>query len=368
MRQQGNVMLVAPLAEIAEREKVELESEKSKKELAPLRSELIQVNYAKASEIATLLKSGDNSILTERGRVTVDDRTNTLIVLETRETLSEIRALVQHLDIPVRQVLIESRIVIANDDFARDLGVRFGVNSTGHIGDTIIGQGANNSAARQVAGFGSSTGGASGTNPNIPAINDANYLVNLPAGGGSIAWSILSSNFLVDLELSALQNEGRGEVISTPRVITTNGKEAQIQQGTEIPYIQASASGATTVVFKPAVLSLNVTPQITPDDRVLMDLKVTKDTTGATVSTPLGPAVAIDTRQVNTKVMVKTGETVVLGGIFETTNSTSSARVPLIGDIPLLGSLFQDSHRLLQKKELLIFVTPKVLREGLKVE
>jgi type IV pilus assembly protein PilQ len=358
MRQQGNVMLVAPVEELAARERIELEAQKQKTELAPLRSEIVQVNYAKASDMKALLVSGDNSLLTERGRVSVDDRTNTLLVLETREKLDEIRELVAALDIPVRQVLIESRIVIANDDFARELGVRFGASTLGSVGNNTVGQSGTNSGSRTVVGGG------------VPGTTD-NYIVNLPtalAPAGRIAWTILGSDFLVDLELSALQSEGRGELISTPRVVTANGKEAVIEQGREIPYQTTSGNSGTTTSFKKAVLSLTVKPQITPDSRVVMDLAVTNDSQGEDVNTGAGTAPAIDTRKLNTQVLIKSGETVVLGGVFQEESRNSAAKVPLLGDIPLLGVLFKNKITSRNKRELLIFVTPRVLQEGLSVK
>lgn len=357
MRQQGNVMLVAPVEEIAEREKIELEAQKQKTELAPLRSEIVQVNYAKASDMKALLSSANNSLLSERGRVSVDERTNTLLVLETREKLDEIRALVARLDIPVRQVLIESRIVIANDDFARDLGTRFGVSTIGTIGNSTIGQSGSNSGSRDVI---------NGTLPS-PANN---YIVNLPAAGnpGRLAWTILGSDFLVDLELSALQSESRGEVISTPRVVTANGKQALIEQGREIPYQSSSGNTGTQTQFKKAVLSLTVTPQITPDNRVVMDLSVTNDSQGENVNTGVGSAPAIDTRRLETQVLIKSGETVVLGGVFQDENSKGATKVPFLGDVPMIGRLFRSDSSSRNKRELLIFVTPRVLQEGLAVK
>ncbi len=357
LRQVGNVMQVAPVEEISAREKVELEAEKQKTELSPLRSEIIQVNYAKASDMKALLSTGDNSLLSERGRVTVDDRTNTLLVLETRDKLDEIRTLITRLDIPVRQVLIESRIVIANDDFARDLGTRFGVSSVGSASGRSIGQSGTNAGSRGVLG------GA------IPSPTDG-YLVNLPAANTAsrIAWTILGSDFLVDLELSALQTENRGEVISTPRVVTANGKQAVIEQGREIPYQSSSGNTGTQTQFKKAVLSLTVSPQITPDNRVVMDLAVTNDSQGEDVNTGQGgSAPAIDTRRVETQVLIKSGETIVLGGVFQEESSKSSSKVPLLGDIPLLGQLFRSDSMSRNKRELLIFVTPRVLQEGLAV-
>lgn len=368
MRQQGNVMLVAPMAELAEREKVEMESAKQIVELAPLRSELIQVNYAKASEMAALLKSTNNSLLTARGNISVDDRTNTLIVLETREKLSEIRQLLNQLDIPVRQVLIESRIVTARNDFRKSLGSRFGVSQVATNG----GQGLF-STSGTIASTNNTVTDFTDDSPGfpveflsgIPSLN-----VNLPTVGGaagSIAFALIGSDYILDLELSALQAEGRGEVISTPRVVTANGKEALIEQGREIPYLEASSSGAATINFKKAVLSLLVTPQITPDNRILMDLKVTNDAQGENVALGLGSAPSIDTRRMNTQVLIKTGETVVLGGVLEHETLTNKTKVPLLGDIPLFGHLFRNNSSSDNKRELLIFVTPKILNEGLAI-
>ncbi|WP_439641385.1 type IV pilus secretin PilQ [Nevskia sp.] len=377
-RTSGNVILVAPLDELAQREKAELENEKQKVQLTALRSEIIQVNYAKASELATLVKSKDNSVLSERGSVTVDERTNTLLVLETREKLAEIRALVQRLDIPVRQVLIESRIVVARSNFQRDFGARLGVNGVrsrdGGNGGLISVGGSGEGTNATLPGTGGSgsgqptIGGAGGLPVTAGAIGDR-YNVNLPVlnPAGSIALAILGRNSLVDLELSALQSEGKGEVISSPRVITANGKQAAIEQGREIPFQNATSSGATAVQFKKAVLSLNVTPQITPDNRVIMDLAVTNDSQGSNVNVGTGSAPAIDTRKVTTQVLVDNGQTVVLGGIYEQTSNDSVTKVPLLGDVPLLGALFRTKSKVQNKTELLIFITPKILSEGLKV-
>ena len=358
VRQQGNVMLVAPVEELAKREKAELEADKQKMELSPLRSEIIQVNYARAADIRALLASENTSMLSERGRVSVDDRTNTILVLETREKITEIRDLVARLDIPVRQVLIESRIVVANEDFAREIGTRFGASTIGQVGNTRIGQSGSNLGSRDVI------------SGNIPTLDDS-YVVNLPtqsSPAGRIGWTILGADFLLDLELSALQTEGRGEVVSTPRIVTANGKQATIEQGREIPYQSAAGGGAVAQTeFKKAVLSLTVTPQITPDDRVVMDLGVTNDTQGENVPTGLGSAPAIDTRRLDTQVLIRSGETVVLGGVFQQENTRGTGKVPLLGDIPLLGALFRSNNRTDNKRELLIFVTPRVLQEGLNV-
>jgi type IV pilus assembly protein PilQ len=367
MQQQGNVMLIAPLSEIAARAKAEGEAEKQKDEGAPLRSEIIQVNYAKAASMAALLRSGDSSLLSERGRVSVDDRTNTLLVLETRERLASIRSLITTLDIPVKQVLIESRIVIANDDYSRQIGARFGVSGVAAHGPGMITtSGSNVATDTSVQDF---LTPPVGFPVQLGSLNDR-YNINLPVPGaaGRIGLAILGSDYLVDLELSALQAEGRGEVQSTPRVITANAKQASIRQGVEIPYLEAAASGAATVAFKEAVLELNVTPQITPDERIIMDLQVKNDSRGQDVSSGLGGAIpSIDKREVNTQVLVRNGETVVLGGIYQQTQNTSVTKVPFLGDLPMLGVLFRTNSTTNNRRELLIFVTPKIVSEGLRV-
>ncbi|MDX1432566.1 MAG: type IV pilus secretin PilQ [Gammaproteobacteria bacterium] len=355
MRQTGNVILVAPTEEIAAREKLELEAQKQIEELAPLRSEFIQVNYAKASSLATLLKAEENSLMTDRGNVSVDERTNTLLVRDTAEALNNIRELVATLDIPVRQVLIESRIVIADDNFNRDLGVKFGVSSMLNIGDS--------SQTREFIGgglpgdtdFGGTVAFNDGTNENL--------IVDLPIGGPAAAlkFAVVSiPDFLLQLELQALQLEGRGEVISNPRVVTANQKEAVIEQGTEIPFQEASSSGATSTSFKKAVLSLRVTPQITPDDRIIMDLAVNQDTVGQEFS----GIPSVDTRSVTTQVLVDNGDTVVLGGIYEQTKREDVEKVPFFGDLPYLSWLFKTTSVRDEKTELLIFVTPKILKDA----
>lgn len=366
VRQEGNVMLVAPLTEIAERDKVQIEADKQKTQLSPLRSELIQVNYAKAGDLRALLTSGENALLSERGKVSVDERTNSLLVLETREKLADIRALVSKLDIPVRQVLIESRIVIANNDYSKELGARFGVSAVANNGNNglITTSGNLNVTDGQVQSF---------VNNGFPVpvgnLQDR-FNISLPASGnaGRIALAVLGADYLVDLELSALQAEGRGEVISSPRVITSNSRQATIEQGVEIPFQQASSSGATNIQFKKAVLSLTVTPQITPDNRVVMDLNVTQDSVGQQVANVFGGTVpSIDTREVSTQVLVDNGNTVVLGGVYVQENRESISKVPLLGDVPLLGALFRNKTTVANKDELLIFVTPKVLQEGLRI-
>jgi type IV pilus assembly protein PilQ len=302
--------------------------------------------------------------MTSRGKVSVDERTNTLLVLETREKLADIRALIEQLDIPVRQVLIESRVVIANDDYSKTLGVRFGATQVGtNSSGTRLG-----TTSGSLEGTDTTTTAAATMAPGDPFTIGglADRLnVNLPAAGsaGRIAFAILSSNYLVDLELSALQAEGRGEVISTPRVVTTNSKQAYVEQGVELPYLQASSSGAANSAFKKAVLSLQVTPQITPDDRIKMDLQITKDSVGQI----FGGIPSIDTKRVSTQVLVSNGETVVLGGVYEQALSASVTKVPLLGDLPLLGYLFRTNTNVNNKRELLIFITPKILNDHLRV-
>ncbi|MCK6370293.1 MAG: type IV pilus secretin PilQ, partial [Gammaproteobacteria bacterium] len=368
-RQNGNVMIIAPADEIAAREKADLESRKEIKELEPLLSEFLQVNYAKASDLADLIKGkGKNSLLSERGSVSLDERTNTLLVQDTADRIGDVRRLVTTLDIPVRQVLIESRIVIVSDDFSRDLGVRWGFTAVDESGDGLIAVSGGANGTDTIVNSGIDNINNTGTPfpVDLPALDDR-FNVNLPVASpaGRLAVALLDDDFLVDLELSALQAEGRGEVISSPRVITANQKEAFIKQGVEIPYQEAASSGATSTQFKEAVLSLTVTPQITPDNRIIMDLKVTKDSVGQVITNERGGQVpSIDTRSVETQVLVDNGQTVVLGGIYETEQGETVRKVPFLGDIPLVGYLFRSTNRVSNKSELLIFVTPKILKEG----
>ena len=376
-RQQDNVIIVAPSEELATREKAELAARKDIQELAPLRSEYLQVNYAKAGDLAELIKSQGGSLLSSRGNVAVDERTNTLLLQDTPDKLADVRRLVSQLDIPVRQVLIESRIVIVNDDFKRELGVR-----AGHTG--INDNGANGVLLDSGTLEGTDTGLASAlTNLQDPANGTPfpiaiptgsaaprRYNVNLPVSNpaGRLALTLLGSNYIVDLELSALQAEGKGEIVSSPRVITSNQKQASIEAGVEIPYQESSSSGATTISFKKAVLALTVTPQITPDNRIILDLVVKKDSVGQVVVASGGVNVpSIDTREIKTQVLVNDGQTVVLGGIFETEKRVTDNKVPYLGDIPVLGRLFKTTNKTNNKDELLIFVTPKILREGVNV-
>jgi type IV pilus assembly protein PilQ len=374
MRRNGNVVIVAPAEEIAAREQALLEARNAIQEIEPLRSEFIQVNYAKAADLAELIGAGgENALISDRGSVAIDARTNTLLVQDTADRLADVRRLVTTLDIPIRQVQIESRIVIVNDDYSREIGVRFGAtmvqdnSSNGLISMTGTAEGSDTIISSALDNL-QSTGqpfpvdigpGAQRYNVNLPVANPA----------GSIALAILDSDYLVDLELSALQAEGNGEIYSTPRVIVSNNAEARISQGVEIPYQESSSSGATTTQFKEAVLSLTVTPQITPDDRIIMELFVTKDSVGQVVPSATGGFVpSIDTRDVQTSVLVNDGETVVLGGIYETENRDNVSKVPVLGDIPGLGFLFRTKNTTSNRAELLIFVTPRILRDGARLQ
>jgi type IV pilus assembly protein PilQ len=375
MRENGNVIIVAPAEEIAARETADLEAQQAIAELEPLYSEFLQVNYAKASDLSSLISAaggGGNSMLSDRGSIAVDDRTNTLLVQDTAERLQTIRRLVTTLDVPIRQVLIETRIVVVNDDFSRDLGIRLGVtafNENSSDGVTVISGTGSGTDTMVNSALNNLSDPANGTIYPIAVPQLSNrYNVNVPItnAAGRFALAILESDYLLDLELTALEAEGRGEIVSTPRVITANQKEARIEQGVEIPYQQSASSGATTIQFKKAVLSLVVTPQITPDNNIIMDLLVSKDNVGEIISTGgLGGTVpSIDTRQVETQVLVADGQTVVLGGIYETERRETINKVPFLGDIPFLGRLFKSTQRVDNKAELLIFVTPRILDEG----
>ncbi|MDQ3026566.1 MAG: type IV pilus secretin PilQ [Pseudomonadota bacterium] len=383
-RKNGNVVLIAPTDELAAKEKLALEAQAAVSDLEPVRTESFSLSYAKAEDLKKLLSDKDQRILSKRGSASVDERTNTLFVQDSGGRLEEARRLIQQLDIPVRQVLIEARIVIADDKWGRQLGARFGTQSafssnqynfgvSGTSVDTVTPLG-NNPVSRGSASL-VYPGGQSQTLFSVPAGVGAIPLgaqpeqlnVNLPVVGaaGSLALSILNlgSGNLVNVELSALEADNRGKVVSSPRVITADKKKAVISQGTEIPYLTASASGATTVSFKPAVLELAVTPRITPDDRIIMDLEVKKDSVGQIFS----GIPSVDTKKVNTQVLVDNGDTIVLGGIFEQTTRTTVDKVPFLGDIPFLGHLFRRTAKQDDKTELLIFVTPKIVKDTLTI-
>jgi len=368
MRENGNVIWIAPTADIAAREQQLLQAMQDRKELEPLATALISVSYASAEDLQTLINeassgdTGDAGLLSDRGSVAIDTRTNTLMITDTPDRIQAIQKLVLDLDRPVRQVQIESRIVIANSDFGHALGVRFGVTAL-HNKRNIL----------AIAGDGV---GADMLNPatnprddgllDVPGIPDR-YNVNLPvadSNAGSIGLSFLAGSVMLDLELTALEAEGDGEVISTPRIVTANQSEAFIQQGVEIPYEQAASSGATAVQFKEAVLELRVTPLITPDNRVQLELEIKQDTVGEIYQTGRGGSVpSIDTRELSTSVLVNNGETVVLGGIFQDERQRQEDRVPYLSSIPGLGHLFKRRANSTKKRELLIFVTPTIVED-----
>jgi type IV pilus assembly protein PilQ len=365
-RQQGNVIIIGPTAELAEREKAELASKRDVQELSPIHTEYLQINYAKASDIAALLKvSSGNSVVSARGSVAVDTRTNMLLISDTADRISDVRKLVASLDIPVRQVLIETRIVIVNDDFTRQLGAVLGVTQTASVGNNGLFE-TTGTAAGTDTGLSSALSNLASTGSvypvGVPTGTTApnRYNVNLPVSSpaGSIAFMLLGNSNIVDLELSAAQAESRGEIVSSPRVITANQQEATIKQGVEIPYQQSASSGATTISFKDAVLLLKVKPLITPDNRIILDLDISDDAVGSVV---------VASRAIKTEVLVGDGQTVVLGGILSTTHTDDETKVPWLGDIPILGNLFKTTTKTNNKDELLIFVTPKIIREGVSV-
>ncbi|MBA6417089.1 type IV pilus secretin PilQ family protein [Colwellia sp. 6M3] len=346
-RMEGNILMVAPSDELAAREARDLQAQQQVEELAPLYSEYVQVNYAKAAEFAALIKNEDNSILSLRGSVSVDERTNTLLIRDTATSIEDIKRMVSVLDIPVRQVIIESRMVTVKDNINEELGIRWGVTDTGSDSSTS----------------GSLSGAESAGNGIIPSLSDR-LNVNLPVASpaGSIAFQVarLADGTILDLELSAMEKENKGEIIASPRITTANQKEAYIEQGVEIPYQEAASSGATSTQFKKAVLSLTVTPHITPDDRIILDLVVTQDTVSDVSN---GTAPAIDTQRIGTQVLVNNGETIVLGGIYQQQIISSVSKVPVLGDIPYFGWMFRNSSNFNEKKELLIFVTPRIVTE-----
>ncbi|MBU6958768.1 type IV pilus secretin PilQ [Pseudomonas sp. CVAP len=348
-RKIGNVLLVAPADEIAARERQELESRKQIAELAPLRRELLQVNYAKAADIAKLFQSvtSAEAKVDERGSITVDERTNNIIAYQTQDRLDELRRIVAQLDIPVRQVMIEARIVEANVDYDKSLGVRWGgsVSKKGNWNASGVSNGANAS---------STIGTPGSTSTNSP-------FVDMGAAGNTsgIGIAFITDNVLLDLELTAMEKTGNGEIVSQPKVVTSDKETAKILKGTEIPYQEASSSGATSVAFKEASLSLEVTPQITPDNRIIMEVKVTKDEPDYLNKVQDVPP--IKKNEVNAKVLVNDGETIVIGGVFSNTQSKVVDKVPFLGDVPYLGRLFRRDVVSEKKSELLVFLTPRIM-------
>ncbi|MEM9316470.1 MAG: type IV pilus secretin PilQ [Pseudomonadota bacterium] len=364
-RQVGNVLLVGPAAEIAERERQEIEANKQIAELAPLRSEFIRIRYANAADIVGLFNAGSEaggSLISSRGSVIVEQRTNSLIVTETAAKLAEIRELIDLVDIPIRQVMIESRIVIAQSDLDKDLGIQWGGGylepaANGNVlsisGDTANVVALNNSVI-------------DGTPPDLTF--PGALMVDLGVGTSTSGFAVgfTSDDLFLTAELNALESAGQGEVVSQPKVITGDKQTALIKSGTEIPFQQAAASGATAVQFKEAVLLLNVTPNITPDDRILLDLLITQDSIGDLVPSGQGGFIpAIDTTELTTQVLVGNGETVVLGGVFRTENLETISKVPFFGDIPYVGNLFKNESVQRAKTETLIFITPRILADTL---
>ncbi|GAB2638134.1 type IV pilus secretin PilQ family protein [Vibrio panuliri] len=355
----GNVVLVAPLAEIELREQQRFERSRIERERVGFQSQILHINFANARDIAELFSGeGAMGVLSEGGSVRVDERTNSLLVRDFATNIEAISRIVASLDIPVKQVQIEARIVTVSEGSLDELGVRWSLNSYhGDLGGSLEG----NFAQRQQANM-LPSGKGFGPNDDISDFLNVN-LASSASNASTIAFQVakLGSHTLLDLELSALQRESKAEVISSPRLITTNKQPAYIEQGTEIPYLEAASSGATSVSFKKAVLSLKVTPQITPDDRLILDLSVTQDRPGEVLKTGTGEAVSINTQRIGTQVLVEDGETIVLGGIYQHSVTDTVDKVPLLGDIPLLGALFRRSYQQLGKSELLIFVTPKVV-------
>lgn len=348
-RKIGNVLLVAPADEIAARERQELESQKQIAELAPLRRELLQVNYAKAADIAKLFTSvtSAEAKVDERGSITVDERTNNIIAYQTQDRLDELRRIVAQLDIPVRQVMIEARIVEANVDYDKSLGVRWGgsIQNKGNWNTSGVSNGANAS---------NTIGTPGSTSTNSPFVD-----MGTAANTSGLGIAFITDNVLLDLELTAMEKTGNGEIVSQPKVVTSDKETAKILKGTEIPYQEASSSGATSVSFKEASLSLEVTPQITPDNRIIMEVKVTKDEPDYLNKVQDVPP--IKKNEVNAKVLVNDGETIVIGGVFSNTQSKVVDKVPFLGDVPYLGRLFRRDVVSEKKSELLVFLTPRIM-------
>jgi type IV pilus assembly protein PilQ len=407
-RQEGNVLMVAPAAEIAEQERLQVEANKQLQELAPLETAFVRIKYADAAEIFELFtadysQSGQpggategnatTSILSERGSAIVDERTNTIILTDTEEKINEFKRLISEIDVPIKQVLIEARIVIANTDFKKELGVTWGLAGL----DKLSGGQFSSASGDRSLGF---SGRRSGLTPGAGVVETFTYQadevevddgpdglpftaddittvtqnydfglgdslavdlgVSNPTGSFSLGY--LTDNFLIDLELSALESDGYGEIVSQPKVLTGDKQQAVIKSGTEIAYQKATSSGATSIEFKEAVLQLEVTPQITPDNRIIMDLLVSQDSVGA--FTPTGEP-SIDITQIETQALVGDGQTLVLGGIFQTEEVKGTEKVPMLGDIPFLGKLFRNDLRNIEKREILIFITPKIIDDNL---
>ena len=361
-RQIGNVLMVAPAQEIAERERQEIEANKQLAELAPLQSEFIRIRYAKAIDVVGLFEAGSEeggSLISERGSVVVDERTNSIVVTDTAAKLSEIRDLIEKVDIPIRQVMIEARIVIASSNIDEQLGIRWGGGYLNVSGDKFTSIAGDTASATNLNS--QLIGGGQVDMPSAPFVD-----LGVAEATSGFAVGFTSTDLFLTAELSALEASGEGEVVSQPKVITGDKQKASIKSGTEIPYQEGAASGATTTAFKEAVLKLDVTPNITPDDRILLDLVVNQDSVGDLVPSGNGGLIpTIDTTELMTQVLVGNGETVVLGGVFKNEELVKVEKVPLLGDIPYLGNLFKSTANSQQKTETLIFITPRILSEAL---
>ena len=374
MRKNGNVIWIAPRDELATKEKLELEQRSQITDLEPTRTESFQLNYQKAADVRTLLAAPGQSVLSKRGSATVDARTNQLFVQDTPTRLEEVRKLVAKIDIPVRQVLIEARIVEAVDNFSKNLGAKIGFNNASgfdrlNIGGTQVG-GANLITSGNLTGttqLGTRPGNQFAGTPILTdslSFNSAATGINgINAGQFAITLANSSLTKFINLELSALEADGKGKIISSPRVMTADQVEATIEQGTELPYQQATSSGATSVSFRKANLSLKVKPQITPEGNIIMDVQVNKDSVGQVTTAGF----AIDTKNVKTQVLVENGGTVVIGGIYTQTENDTLTKVPFFGDLPVFGNLFRNSQRSNNKTELLVFITPRVISDRMNV-
>jgi type IV pilus assembly protein PilQ len=372
MRKNGNVVWVAPRDELATKEKLALEAQAQIADLEPLRTESFQLNYQKAEAVGAILTNKDQRILSKRGSAVTDPRTNMLFAQDTPARLEAVRTLIRKVDVPVRQVMIEARIVEASDTFSRNLGFRLGIHDRS-AGNDVAGagrimQGANFNDTTFHSGAVQAGAGQIGT--PIPTLNDFTN-VNLPAQNingvvpgifSVILFNNAATRFL-NMEIQALQADGKGKIISSPRVITADQVEALIEQGTQIPYQQATSSGATSISFKNATLSLKVKPQITPDDNIIMSLNVHKDSVGTV--TVAGPS--IDTKNIATEVLVQNGGTVVIGGIYTETGQTNVTKVPMFGDLPFIGFMFRNTAIVDNKNELLIFISPRIIKSSVSL-
>lgn len=374
MKKNGNVLQIAPKDELAAKEKAELEAQAAIQDLEPLRTQSFQLNYAKAADIAEQLtrssgtQGGNTSrILSNRGSVIAEPRTNQIFVSDIPSRLAQVQEMIAKLDVAVRQVLIEARIVEASDSFGRSLGVKLGGSDLRGVRGGDPGYRVRGSNRVALGGSYNAVSATTGEGESSMLNTSTTQFLNLPASAvdgsapATFALSLFSAaaNRFLNLELSAMEADGQGKVVSSPRVVTANQVKAIIEQGTEFAYQESAQNGATSVQFKKAVLSLEVTPQITPEGSIILDLAVNKDSPGTVVA----GAMSIDTKRVKTQVLVENGGTVVIGGIFELTEKDSVAKVPLLGDIPVVGNLFKNRTRSSRKEEILVFITPKIISD-----